>query len=162
LSFFGHKKEIQIPFDSESLFNCKCITCPVQANSPCAQPKIAKRNDLVQNPQKLMEQMTTPGMMKNMDMIRGMNYEQVKSMSREQMQAMSEQMNKNVPKQSWENMAPKPEDLPGPYCVNGIASCKDFDFTKQCMCSSCQIFNKYNLEKAKPNLYFCKDGKPMK
>ena len=160
MSFFGHKRDIQIPFDSESMFNCKCITCPVQANSPCAQPKIAKRNELIQNPQKVMQQMMTPEMMKNLEMIKGMNYEQVRGMSKEQMKAMGEEMNKNVPKEKYENMAPKPEEFPGPYCATGVATCKDLDFTKPCMCGSCQVFNKYNLSRAKPSIYFCRDGKP--
>lgn len=160
MSFFGHKKDIQIPFDSESIFNCKCITCPVQANSLCAQPKIAARNELVQNPQKIMQQMMNPEMMKNLEMMKGMNYERAKGMSKEQMQSMSDEVNKNFSKQSYETIAPKPEEFPGPYCANGVAICKDFDFTKTCMCGSCQIFNKYNLAKAKPSLYFCKDGKP--
>ena len=160
MSFFGHKKDIQIPFDSESIFNCKCVICPVQANSPCAKPKIAMRNELIQNPQKFMQQMMSPGLMKNLEMIRGMNAKQAMGMSREQMQAMSEEMKKNVPKESYENMAPKPEDFPGPYCANGVAICNDFDFTKTCICGSCQIYQKNNLAKAKPNLYFCKDGKP--
>jgi len=160
VSFFGHKKDIQIPFDSESIFNCKCITCPVQENSPCAKPKIAQRNELVQNPQKLMQNMMSPGMMKNLEMIKGMDARQAMSMSREQMQAMSEEMKKNVPKESYETWAPKPEDFPGPYCSTGVATCKDFDFTKMCMCVGCQIYQKNNLTKAKPNLYFCKDGKP--
>ena len=136
------------------------MTCPVQASSPCAKPKIDARNDLVQNPQKFIQQMMSPRMMKNLEMIKGMNAEQAMRMSKEQMKAMSEEMNKNVPKESYETMAPKPEDFPGPYCANGVAICKDFDFTKPCICSSCQIFNKYNLAKAKPNLYFCRDGKP--
>jgi hypothetical protein len=83
LSFFGHKKDIQIPFDSESIFNCKCMTCPVQANSPCAKPKINARNDLVQNPQKFIQQMISPRMMKNLEMIKGMNAEQAMRMSKE-------------------------------------------------------------------------------
>jgi hypothetical protein len=81
-------------------------------------------------------------------------------MSKEQMQAMGEEMNKNVPKESYETMAPKPEEFPGPYCATGVATCKDFDFTKICMCGSCQIYQEKNLAKAKPNLYFFKDGKP--
>jgi len=160
LSFFGHKKEILIPFNSESMFNCKCVACPVQANSPCAKPKIAARNEMIQNPQKFMQQMMNPGMMRNMEMAQGMNYEQIMGMSHEQMKAMGEEMNKNVPKEDFERMAPKPEDFPGPYCANGVATCKDFDFTKTCICSSCQIFSKYNLAKTKPSLYFCRDGKP--
>jgi hypothetical protein len=160
LSFFGHKKDIPIPFDSDSIFNCKCITCPVQANSPCAKPKIATRNELIQNPQKFMQQMMSPGMMKNLEMIKGMNAKQAMGMSKEQMQAMGEEMNKNVPKESYENMAPKPEDFPGPYCATGVATCKDLDFTKLCVCGSCQIYQKNNLTKAKPNLYFFSNGKP--
>ena len=115
---------------------------------------------MIQNPQKFMQQMMSPGMIKNLEMVREINYEQMRGMSKEQMQAMSQEMTKNVPKESYETMAPKPEEFPGPYCANGFAICKDFDFTKLCMCGSCQIFNKYNLAKAKPNLYFCRDGKP--
>ena len=107
-----------------------------------------------------MQQMMSPGMMKNLEMVKGMTMEQAMRMSKDQMKAMGEEMNKNVPKESYENMLPKPEDFPGPYCVNGVAVCKDFDFTKMCMCGTCQIYSKYNLAKAKPNLYFCKDGKP--
>ena len=160
MSIFGHKKTVQVPFDSESIFNCKCVTCPVQQNSPCAKPKIATRNELVQNPQKFMQQMMSPGMMKNMEMVRGMSVQQLMGMSQAEQKAMGEEMSKNFPKESSENMLPKPEDFPGPYCANGVATCKDFDFTKQCVCSICQVFNRNNLAKAKPNLYFCREGKP--
>lgn len=64
-----------------------------------------------------MQQMMSPGMMKNLEMIKEMNYEQVKGMSKDQMQAMGDEMNENVPEESYESMAPKLEDFPGPYCA---------------------------------------------
>ena len=54
---------------------------------------------------------------------------------------------------------PKPEDLPGPYCANGETTCSDLDFSKMRICGGYQVFKELNLTKAKPNLYFCKDGK---
>lgn len=96
---------------------------------------------MIQNPQKFMQQMMSPGMMMNLEKVQGINYEQMMGMSKEQMKAMSEEMTKNVPKVSYETMAPKPEEFPGPYCANDVAICKDFDFTKLCICGSCQIFN---------------------
>jgi hypothetical protein len=107
-----------------------------------------------------MQQMMSPGMMKNMEMVQGMDARQMMGMPQEQMKAMSEEMTKNVPKESYDKMGPEPEDFPGPYCSLGAATCKDFDLAKMCICGSCQIFKKYNLARAKPNLYFCKDGKP--
>jgi len=53
----------------------------------------------------------------------------------------------------------KPDDMPGPYCANGVAACKDLDFSKMCLCSACQLFKDYNLIVAVPSRYFCRDGK---
>lgn len=139
---------------------CQCVSCPVQTDSPCAKPKIAARNEMLKNPGKMMQQMMTPGMVKNMGMLKNMNIDQLKGMSRDQMQSLSDEMMRNTPKEQISGMAPKTEDMPGPYCANGVAFCKDLDFNKMCICSGCQVFKDYNLKKAKPVKYYCKDGKP--
>ncbi len=161
LDFFGRKKEIIIQPTYDVITQCKCITCSVQTGSECAKPKIAARNDMIENPGKMMQQFLSPGMMKNLEMLKNMNPEQARGMSREQMQSMSDEMMKNAPKDQFAGMAPKAEDMPGPYCAYGVSVCKDLDFSKTCMCNGCQIFKNYNLTKAKPMQYFCKDGKPM-
>lgn len=142
------------------ILKCKCVICQVQANSACANPKIAARNDMVENPGKMLQQIMNPGMMQNIEMLKNMNLERLRGMSREQMQTMSDEMNKNAPREQFANMAPKAEDMPGPYCANGIAVCKDLDFSKTCLCSGCQVFKDYNLSKGRPMTYYCKDGKP--
>jgi hypothetical protein len=161
LGFFGHKKEIVIQPTYDVITKCKCVTCAVQTGSACAKPKIAARNDMIKNPGKMMQQIMSPGMIKNMEMLKNMNREQLMGMTIEQRQSMSNEMMKNTPKEQTESMAPKAENMPGPYCAYGVSSCKDLDFTKTCMCSGCQIFKNSNLAKAKPTNYFCKYGKPM-
>jgi hypothetical protein len=161
LGFFGRKKEIVIQPTYDIITQCKCIACAVQTGSACAKPKIAARNDMIENPGKMMQQIMSPGMMKNLEMVKNMKRGQVMGMSREQMQSMSDEMMKNTPKEQTAGMAPKPEDMPGPYCAYGVSGCKDLDFSKMCMCSGCQVFKNFNLSKAKPMNYFCKDGKPM-
>ena len=160
MSFFGHKKGIQVSLTYDVVTRCKCVVCLVQANSACTKPKIEARNDMVNNPQKMMQQMMTPGMMKNMEMLRNMNIGQMRSMSKEEMQRMSDEMMKNTPKDQTDSMAPKTDDMPGPYCANGVAGCKDLDFSKTCMCSGCQVFKDFSLARGKPVSYFCRDGKP--
>ena len=160
MDLFGHKNEINVALTFDVIKECQCVTCPVQANSACAKPKIAARNDMLKNPMNMMQQFMSPGMMQNLDMLKNMNPNQLRGMSREQMQSMSDQMMKNTPKEEIEAMKPKADDMPGPYCANGVAVCKDFDFVKACMCSSCQVFKNFNLAKGKPVLYYCRDGKP--
>jgi hypothetical protein len=70
-----------------------------------------------------------------------------------------DEMMKNTPKEQIEGMMPKAEDMPGPYCANGVAVCKDFDFNKMCICSGCKVFKDFNLTKGKPMSHFCKEGK---
>ena len=159
LSFFHHK-EIQVGLNYDVMMKCRCITCSVQTNSACTKPKIAARNEMVNNPGKLMEQIMSPGMMKNVDMLKNMNLGELRGMSREQMKSMSDEFMKNAPKEQTDSMARKAEDMPGPYCANGIASCKDLDYGKTCSCSNCQVFKDFNLNKGKPMSYFCRDGKP--
>jgi hypothetical protein len=159
LSFFGHK-EIKVGLTYDVMMKCKCIDCSVQANSACAKPKIAARNEMLNNPGKMMEQIMSPGMTKNLEMVKNMRLGGLRSMSREEMQSKSDEMMKNTSKEQISGMAPKPEDMPGPYCANGVAACKDLDYGKTCSCSICQVFKDFNLGKGKPMSYFCRDGKP--
>ena len=48
--------------------------------------------------------------------------------------------------------------LPYSYCSSGHATCPDLDWNKSCLCSSCAVWEKYNLAKAQPQLHFCRDG----
>lgn len=50
------------------------------------------------------------------------------------------------------------EDIPGVYCSTGQASCKDTDFSKDCICGSCAVFSEYNLAMGQPQGYYCRDG----
>ena len=177
MGLFGHKQAISVSLTFDVMMKCKCITCPVQTNSACAKPKIAERVKVVKNAEmsknpEMMKNMNpedmknivpdfakSEGTMKNAEMVRNLSFEKMVSMSHEDMQKMSDEMMKNMPKEQMMKMQPKSEDMPGPYCANGVADCKDLDFSKMCLCSGCQVFKDYNLMKAKPTIYFCKDGK---
>ena len=159
LSFFGHK-EIKVGLTYDVIMKCKCTGCSVQIDSNCTKPKIAARNEMLNNPGKLIEQIMSPGMMKNVEMLKNTSLGQLRGMSREQMKSMSDEFMKNAPKEQTDNMAPKAEDMPGPYCANGAASCGDLDYSKTCLCSSCQVFKDFNLNKGRPMSYFCRDSKP--
>ena len=115
---------------------------------------------MVENPGKMMQQIMSPGMMKNVEMLKNTNLGQLRGMSREQMKNMSDEFMKNTPKEQTDSMTPRTEDMPGPYCANGAASCKDLDYGKTCACNTCQVFKDFNLSKGKPMSYFCRDGKP--
>jgi hypothetical protein len=56
---------------------------------------------------------------------------------------------------------PKPEDVPGIYCSTGVATCKDLDPSKPCICYTCPLWTEYDLQNGKPLGYFCKDGKAI-
>jgi hypothetical protein len=159
LNLFRRKTGPRVLLTYDVMMKCKCGLCPVQANSACAKPKIAARDEMMKNPNAEMSSIMTPGMIKNLEMIKNMNPETMRSMSREQMKNMSDEMMKNTPKEQIASMMPKPEDMPGPYCANGVAVCKDLDFSKMCVCSGCQVFKDFNLMKGKPTRYYCKDGK---
>jgi hypothetical protein len=159
LNLFGHKREPKVLLTFDVMMKCKCAMCQVQADSACAKPKIAAREEMMKNPSSEMKKIMTPGMMQNLEMIKNMSPETMRSMSREQMKSMSDEMMRNMPKEQISAMMPKVEDMPGPYCANGAAICKDLDFSKMCICSGCQVFKDFNLIRAKPMSYFCKDGK---
>jgi len=66
---------------------------------------------------------------------------------------------KGMTKEQVTTMLPKTDNLPGPYCVTGVAACKDLDFSKMCLCSACQLFKDLSLMAGKPTSYFCKSGR---
>ena len=161
MRFFGHKPEINVTMTYDVMMKCRCLQCPVQIDSACAKPKIAARNELLQNPGKTMSNMFSPGMMKNLDMVKNLRvgWGGIQGKSKEELQHMSDQMMQNTPKEQLGSMMPKPEDLPGPYCANGVAVCKDLDYGKLCQCSGCQVFADFKLNTGRPTLYYCRDGK---
>ncbi len=58
-----------------------------------------------------------------------------------------------------EGEVPDPENVPGVYCSEGTAACKDLDFDRKCICGSCDVWKEYNLKDAKPNNHFCQQGR---
>jgi hypothetical protein len=158
MSFFSRKKVTPVSMTFDVIQKCRCVACSVQATSECAKPKLASRKDMMENPASMLSQIMTPGMMKNLDIVKNMGNPM--GMSRDQMKAKSDEMMGNTSKEQIEGMAPKPDDMPGPYCANGASVCKDFDYGKSCMCVSCQVYQDSNLSRGKPGSYFCRDGKP--
>jgi hypothetical protein len=160
LDFFGHKTQPKVMLNYDVITKCQCVNCPVQTGRECAKPKIAARNNMMSNVNSgNLQNILSPGMIKNAEMMKNMTAETMMKMSREQQKSLSDEMKKNMSQDDPSKMMPKPEDMPGPYCANGVAACKDFDYSKMCICSGCQVFKDYNLMKAKPMMYFCKDGK---
>jgi hypothetical protein len=49
LGFFGHKTEPKVMLSYDVIMKCQCAMCPVQANSACAKPKIAAREEMLEN-----------------------------------------------------------------------------------------------------------------
>jgi hypothetical protein len=52
-----------------------------------------------------------------------------------------------------------PQDVPRLYCAGGKAACGDIDTKQACICGSCPVWIRHMLLKAKPSMYFCRDGK---
>ena len=162
MNFFGHKPQPKVMLSYDVITKCQCVNCPAQTASECIKPKIAARSNMMNNVNSgNLQDILGPGMLKNAEMMKNMTVEMMMKMSREQQTNMSDEMMKNMANDDTSKKIPKPEDMPGPYCANGVAVCKDLDFSKTCICSGCQVFRDYNLMKAKPTMYFCKDGKAM-
>lgn len=53
------------------------------------------------------------------------------------------------------NIVPKPENIPGMYCITGITTCNDFKIKETCNCSNCNIF-KENLDIENSIGHFCR------
>ena len=60
-----------------------------------------------------------------------------------------------------EKMNMNPEELAGPYCATGLASCKDLNTNKACICRTCQVYKEYNLNQAKPTEHYCFNNKAI-
>ena len=73
--------------------------------------------------------------------------------------AVTPEMMQGMTREQISNMLPDVNNLPGPYCATGVSACKDFDFSKMCLCSACQLFKDLSLLKGKPTSYFCKGGR---
>ena len=52
----------------------------------------------------------------------------------------------------------EPKIVPGLYCSSGVASCKDIDTNRSCICYKCPVFIDYNLEEYQPIDHYCKNG----
>jgi hypothetical protein len=53
----------------------------------------------------------------------------------------------------------EPQNVPGVYCSTGKATCQDLNPKKQCICTACEVWKEYHLQKVDPVLYFCTKGK---
>jgi hypothetical protein len=104
LNLFGHKTEPKVQLTYDVIMKCQCAVCPVQANSACAKPKIAAREEMMKN---MGREMMSPGMMTNVEMMRNMTPEAMRNMSIEEMRKMSDEMMRNMPKEQIDMMKPK-------------------------------------------------------
>lgn len=125
------KKEGKVPLNNDVMMKCMCGMCPVQAASACSMPKLKM----------MMEMRAGMGGMKESGMPAG-------AMSVAQGEVGQMKM-------------PKPEELPGPFCSIGVASCKDLDRNKACICNQCQVYKDFSLAAGKPVEHFCFNGKSM-
>ena len=58
-------------------------------------------------------------------------------------------------------MKPNPEDMPGVYCSIGVASCRDLNSNKACICRQCQVYKDFTLKEARPMEHFCFNSKAI-
>ncbi|MGB9131778.1 MAG: DUF2769 domain-containing protein [Methanosarcina sp.] len=66
---------------------------------------------------------------------------------------------KNEIKSSGGGAGPEPKEVPGIYCSTGSATCIDLNPNQQCICKTCAVWEEYDLENAKPMMYFCNIGR---
>ena len=126
------KKEGRVPLNSDVLNKCVCDTCPVQTQSACARPKI-----------------------QNMVKMRAMSGALSESAQ------MSSEMDMSMAQTPMKEMDMKPNEIAGPYCTTGVASCMDLDINKACICPSCNVYTEYNLKNARPVEHFCFNDKAV-
>lgn len=127
----------EVEFNAENCMSCLCPSCSVEAKSECTLDKRPKWANM----QKEMNEME----MNSMHEAQGMKVSGGMSMpmgSGEEMQ---------MPESNME-MAP-PEDMIGLYCSSkiGQATCSDFDPSKPCICDSCKVAMKNDID----STYFC-------
>jgi len=75
--------------------------------------------------------------------------------AKEKVRVMEAMMAKGMP----EGMMPPPADLSGLYCATGVATCKDLDFNKMCICAGWPVWDKCKLGDSTPAGYFCRAGR---
>ena len=51
-----------------------------------------------------------------------------------------------------------PEIVPGLYCSSGVASCRDLNPDKACICGGCQVYGDYELAAGQPTDHYCENG----
>jgi hypothetical protein len=61
-------------------------------------------------------------------------------------------MDKRAQMQGQTDMSP--QDVPKVYCSQGEATCGDLDFSKNCICPTCEVWSENDLE----NYKYCRDG----
>ena len=97
LDLFGHKPQPKVRLNYDVITKCQGVNCPVQASSECTKPKIAARKDMMDNVNSgNLQNIMGTGMLKNTEMMKNTSGEG----------------------------APKPEDLPGPYCPTARQAAK--------------------------------------
>ncbi len=128
------KKEGRVPLSIDVITKCICDTCPVQGMSSCAKPKIEK--------------------MRNIRSMSHMKEEKSSGMP----SGMSMSLAASPPK---EKMDVNSAEIAGPYCASGIASCRDLNQKKSCICPGCQVYKDYNLLEARPVEHFCFNDKAI-
>ncbi|NLE02424.1 MAG: DUF2769 domain-containing protein [Fibrobacter sp.] len=53
----------------------------------------------------------------------------------------------------------QPDVVPGLYCSSGVASCKDIDASKSCICGACQVYQDHRLASGEVTTHhFCNNG----
>lgn len=58
-------------------------------------------------------------------------------------------------------MKPKPEETPAAYCSIGVATCRDLDMNKACICPSCQVYKEFSLMQGRPVEHYCFNDKAV-
>ena len=104
MSFFGRKKVTQVSLTFDVIQKCRCVACTVQTTSECAKPKLASRKEMMENPASMLSQIMTPGMMRNLDVVKNMGNPM--GMSMDQMKARSDEMMRNTSKEQIEGIYP--------------------------------------------------------
>lgn len=128
MPLFG-RKEGKVPLTEDVLMSCICGACPVQAESVCSKPKIAKMMEMKANMSMRGSQMPATSM----------------SFAQEQVTSMKLKL----------------EEMPGPYCSIGVATCTDLDSSKACICNQCKVYENFCLVAGKPVEHFCFNGKAI-
>ncbi len=126
------KKEGRVPLNSGIVSKCICDVCSVQAKSSCAVPKI-----------------------QNMKNVKSMSSKSRKESS------MPSGLSMRLAEDPKDEMDFNSADIGGIYCASGVASCKDLDLQRACICPGCQVYKDYSLLNARPVEHFCFNDKAV-